>query len=148
MARFHLELFSQQTKYLTEYSPNTSTSHSIVNTWTSLLDKSLSTSSDMSSWEFSMDLESIIPDFWRTILVHFLHHRNFSPCFCCTWEALHQVAWIHTRYFSIFIHGSLSGIPQNLEVVLHMLLLQLFCSEEQPLHPSNVNSNPWILQEI
>ena len=72
-----------------------------------------------------MDLQSIILDYWGTILIHFLCHRKFSPRFCCTWDVLHQVTWIHTRSSSICIHGSLSGIPQNLEVSLHMLLVQL-----------------------
>ena len=142
MARFHLKLFSNQTKYPAEYSPNTSASHSIVDIRTGLLDHSLSTSSNLSSWEFVMGFQSIIPDFWRTILIHFLCHRNFSPCFCCTGEALHQIAWIHTRSSSIYIHVSLSNIPQNLEVALHMLLLQLLCWEEHYLHPSDLNSNP------
>ena len=38
MARFHLELFSQQRKYSAKYFPNTLTSQSIVNTETGLLD--------------------------------------------------------------------------------------------------------------
>jgi hypothetical protein len=58
-----MELFSQQSKYSTEYSPNTLMIHSIVDIGMGLLYQSLSTSLDLSSWEFAMDLQSITPDF-------------------------------------------------------------------------------------
>jgi hypothetical protein len=41
---------------------------------------------------------------------------------------------------SICIQGSLSGIPQSLEVALHTLLFN--CSGEQSLHSSDVELQP------
>ena len=76
-------------------------SQSIVDTRMGLLDHSFSTSSDLSSWEFVMDLQSIILDIWRTISIYFLCHRKFSPRFCCTWEALHQVC---LNPYKVFFH--------------------------------------------
>jgi hypothetical protein len=53
-----------------------------------------------------------------------------------------------TMFSYINIHGSLSSIPQKLEIALHKLLPQMLYWENSFLQPTNVKFNPWILQEI
>ena len=67
---------------------------------------------------FVMDWQSIILIFWVIILIQYLCYRKSSPHLAMQWRFSTKLS------SSICIQGSLSGIPQSLEVALHTLFVQ------------------------